>query len=239
MKNLSNLNLILLFILSVLSITFIIRLLKKNYNQNNNNLNRGIENSIDRLLGIKEGFQTTQRGYEYNSNNQKTEETAQQEIEKELETSTSSPPDDDDDGVGDSIDSLDENDGKDTSTLDTMFEGLQNLEQKCIKYEKSQQENDDNEKKRNEEYIQEQLDIENVKINELTEIVNFYRKKYHEKMSVNSQCRKNKFDSLEKSMSKMVETNENSDTKGSVNQQEVHLKINDNPTTTTSSEHNN
>ena len=224
MKNLSNLNLILLFILSVLSITFITRLLKKNYSQNNNNLNHGIENSIDRLLGIKEEFQTTQTatGNEYNSNNLDTEATAEKAIGEGLKNKPTSSP---------HVDSLDdddnnENDEKDTSTLDTMFEGLQNLEQKCIKYEQSQQENDDNEKKRNEESIQEQLDIENVKINELTEIVNFYRKKYHEKMSVNSQCRQNKFDSLEKTMSKLVETNENSDTKGSVNQQEVHLKIN-------------
>ena len=220
MKNLSNLNLILLFILSVLSITFITRLLKKNYSQNNNNLNHGIENSIDRLLGIKEGFQTTQTatGYDYSSNNLDTEATAEKAIGEGLKENPTSPPT--------IVDSLDDNDDEnDSSTLDTMFKGLHNLEQKCIEYEKSQQENDDNEKKRNEEHIQEQLDIENVKINELTEIVNFYRKKYHEKMSVNSQCRKNKFDSLENSMSKMVETNENSDTKGSVNQQEVHLQI--------------
>ena len=34
------------------------------------------------------------------------------------------------------------------------------------------------EKRKHEELIQEQLDIENVKINELTQIVNFYRKNH-------------------------------------------------------------
>jgi len=221
MKNLSNLNLILLFILSVLSITFITRLLKKNYSQNNNNLNHGIENSIDRLLGIKEGFQTTQTatGTDYSSNNLDTEATAENAIGEGLKKKPTSPPT--------IVDSLDDNDDdeNDSSTLDTMFKSLHNLEQKCIEYEKNQQTVDDAEKIRNENSIQEQLDIENVKINELTEIVNFYRKKYHEKMSVNSQCRQNKFDSLENTMSNLVKTNDNSDTKGSVNQQEVHLQI--------------
>jgi hypothetical protein len=215
MKNLSSLNLILLFILCIISVTFIVTILKQNYNHNNNNINQGIENSINRIIGMKEGFQT-QNDNKYNNNNNKTGQNASAAIDNGLELITTMSPQEET-----HIESLTDNDTNEPASLDDMFTNLTSLEEKCSEYEIKQQDNDDREKKRHEEFIQEQLDIENVKINELTEIVNFYRKKYHEKMSVNSECRKNKFNILENTMDGLNKVKEDD-----LNTQDVYLKFN-------------
>ena len=224
MKNLSSLNLILLFILCIISVTFIVTILKQNYKHNNNNINQGIENSINRIIGMKEGFQT-QNDNKYINNNNKTGQNASAAIDAGIASTTTAAPQEET-----HIESLTDNDTNEPASLDDMFTNLTSLEEKCSEYEIKQQDNDDREKKRHEEFIQEQLDIENVKINELTEIVNFYRKKYHEKMSVNSKCRKNKFNILENTMDGLKKVKEDD-----LNTQDVYLKFNNKtkPLTTT------
>ena len=114
-------------------------------------------------------------------------------------------------------------DGNEGSSLDVMFENLKSLEKKCKDYEDSQEKNDLDDKRKHEELIQEQLDIENVKINELTQIVNFYRKKYTEKKSVTGQCRKQKFGELEKTMKDVVELSNQHN--NSASKHEVNVKL--------------
>ena len=75
------------------------------------------------------------------------------------------------------------------STLDELFTNLESLETKCSMYEENQKTKDEENKEKHKKMIQEILDIENSKINELTEIVNFYRQKYFEKMNTKNQCR--------------------------------------------------
>ena len=55
-----------------------------------------------------------------------------------------------------------------------------------------------NKKKRNDKLIKEQIELEDKKIDELKEIVNYYRRKYNEKLHISSQCRNNKIKTLEK-----------------------------------------
>ena len=224
---LNNVNVILIFILCVLSITLIVTLLRKRHTQSNNNIDNGIDNSISRLIGIKEKFQT-KRGSQYNSRNKAAGDEAEDQIDKglgEIPSTTTQPQ---------HIDSLniDEDDENNTAqSLDQMFVNLKNLEDKCKSYEEGQRDTDDIEKKRHEESVQEQLDIENVKINELTEIVNFYRKKYQEKMTVNSQCRENKFTTLETNIDKLNTFQTGTD--GALNEQELYLKFNKQAATST------
>lgn len=234
MKNISSLNLILLFVLCILSVTFIVTILKKNYNHNNNNINQGIENSINRIIGMKEGFQN-KNGNNYIAANEQIGQNVDAKIKAEQALATTTSPQE-----PTHIESLHDNDTNETASLDDMFTNLTSLEEKCTEYETKQRDNDDREKKRHEEFIQEQLDIENVKINELTEIVNFYRKKYHEKMSVNSQCRGNKFNVLENTIKDLNNVKDDD-----LSTQEVYLKFNNkkkplvtDPPTTTSPQNN-
>tara|TARA_B110001450_G_scaffold254741_2_gene280729 strand:+ start:1415 stop:2128 length:714 start_codon:yes stop_codon:yes gene_type:complete len=223
---LNNVNVILIFILCVLSITLIVTLLRKRHTQSNNNIDNGIDNSINRLIGIKEKFQT-ESGSQYTKQNKNTEDSTEEQISSALQQKPST--------TTQHIDSLniddDENENNTAQSLDKMFENLKNLEDKCNSYEEGQRETDDKEKQRHEESVQEQLDIENVKINELTEIVNFYRKKYQEKMTVNSQCRENKFNTLETNINKLNTFQTGTD--GALNEQELYLKFNKQAATST------
>lgn len=228
LNKLNKVNVILIFILCVLSVTLIVTLLRKRHNQSNNNIDKGIDNSISRLIGLKEKFQT-QSGSQYNSRNKDTEDEAEEQIDNALGKIPSTTTQ-----TTQHIESLsigDENENNTAQSLDDMFDNLKNLEDKCTRYEDRQRETDDIEKMRHEERVQEQLDIENVKINELTEIVNFYRKKYQEKMSVNSQCRENKFNILETNIDKLNKLQ--TDTGGALNEQELYLKFNKPAATTT------
>lgn len=92
-------------------------------------------------------------------------------------------------GDGEEEEEEDDKGGSSESTLDEMFTNLESLETKCSIYEDKQKEKDEENKEEHKKMIQEILDIENSKINELTEIVNFYRQKYFEKMNTKNQCR--------------------------------------------------
>jgi len=168
---------------------------------------------------MKEGFQPKD-GDKYNKSNLTTGQNASDAIDNGLESTTTMSPQEET-----HIESLTDNDTNDSLSLDNMFTNLTNLEEKCSEYEIKQQETDDREKQRHEEFIQEQLDIENVKINELTEIVNFYRKKYQEKMSVNSKCRANKLSGLDAATKNLNNLN-----KDDLSTQEVYLKFNNKTT---------
>tara|TARA_B100000787_G_C16195827_1_gene300751 strand:- start:1900 stop:2604 length:705 start_codon:yes stop_codon:yes gene_type:complete len=230
LKNLSNLNLLLLVLLVCICVLALSTILTKKYN--NYKVKSSVEKTINRINGIREGFADSQN--EFGETNESSEVQAQkaiiqaEEYKKEQEALQAKKEDEEkakakEDAETESIEGLGAD--QDGVTLDTMFTNLNDLEKKCKSYEDRQRASDKEEKHRHEELIQEQLDIENVKINELTQIVNFYRKKYNEKKAVTGQCRKQKFGALEKTLSNVdsLHTKTNGASK-----QEVKVQINPN-----------
>lgn len=76
--------------------------------------------------------------------------------------------------------------------VDEVVSQLDDLEQKCNTYEEEQTKKNKLERERLKEIYNEQLEIETGKINELKNIVNYYRKRYNSKLSINNKCRKDK-----------------------------------------------
>lgn len=225
-KNLSTVNIVLLVVLMCTGLLFILTVINSIYKKYKTN--NSVEQTINRIKGIREGFETN----EFNQANMNSGKQAEELIgiaekaakEKKEQEKLEKEKDGDEDPESDDSDEDVELGGLSTgSSLDEMFENLKTLEKKCKDYEESQDKNDMDEKRKHEELIQEQLDIENVKINELTQIVNFYRKKYTEKKSVTGQCRKQKFGELEKTMKDVVElSNQNNN---SASKHEVNVKL--------------
>ena len=233
-NNLSTINIELLIVLVCICLIFLSTVINSKYKKYKTN--NSVEQTINRIKGIREGFKTNDFNQANMNSGKQAEENIsiaekvktakeEQEEKEKLETETngdedleSGDPDDSTDG--DELGTLDGNEG---SSLDVMFENLKSLEKKCKDYEDSQEKNDLDDKRKHEELIQEQLDIENVKINELTQIVNFYRKKYTEKKSVTGQCRKQKFGELEKTMKDVVELSNQHN--NSASKHEVNVKL--------------
>lgn len=230
-KNLSTVNIVLLVVLICTGLLFILTVINSIYKKYKTN--HSVEQTINRIKGIREGFKTNEFNQANMNSGKQAEELIgiaekaakekkeQEEKEKlEKETDGDEEPESGDSTEGDELGTLDGNEG---SSLDDMFKNLKTLEQKCKDYEDSQEKNDLDDKRKHEELIQEQLDIENVKINELTQIVNFYRKKYTEKKSVTGQCRKQKFGELEKTMKDVVELSNQHN--NSASKHEVNVKL--------------
>lgn len=229
-KNLSTVNIVLLVVLICTGLLFILTVINSIYKKYKTN--HSVEQTINRIKGIREGFKTNEFNQaNMNSGKQAEEligiaekaakEKKDQEEKEKLETETDGD-EEPESGYSDEgeFGTLGGNTG---SSLDDMFKNLKSLEQKCKDYEDSQEKNDLDDKRKHEELIQEQLDIENVKINELTQIVNFYRKKYTEKKSVTGQCRKQKFGDLEKTMKDVVELSNQHN--NSASKHEVNVKL--------------
>jgi len=230
-KNLSTVNIVLLVVLICTGLLFILTVINSIYKKYKTN--HSVEQTINRIKGIREGFETN----EFNQANmnsgkqaeeligiaekaakEKKEQEEKEKLEKEKDGDEEPESGDSDEGCD-----LGELDGNTGSSLDDMFKNLKSLEKKCADYEVSQKKNDMEDKREHEELIQEQLDIENVKINELTQIVNFYRKKYTEKKSVTGQCRNQKFGELEKTMKDVVELSNQHN--NSASKHEVNVKL--------------
>jgi len=231
-KNLSTVNIVLLVVLGCICLIFLSTVINSKYKKYKTN--NSVEQTINRIKGIREGFETN----DFNKANMNSGKQAEELIDIAAEKAAKEKEEQEklekeQDGVedpesGDLADSdeggeLGELDGNDGSSLDNMFTNLKTLEKKCKDYEDSQEKNDLDDKRKHEELIQEQLDIENVKINELTQIVNFYRKKYTEKKSVTGQCRKQKFGELEKTMKDVVELSNQHN--NSASKHEVNVKL--------------
>jgi len=230
-KNLSTVNIVLLVVLMCTGLLFILTVINSIYKKYKTN--NSVEQTINRIKGIREGFETNEFNQANMNSGKQAEETisiaekAKKEKEKqeEKEKLDKEKDGDEDPESGDSDEEvgLGELGGNTGSSLDVMFENLKSLEKKCKDYEESQDKNDMDDKRKHEELIQEQLDIENVKINELTQIVNFYRKKYTEKKSVTGQCRKQKFGELEKTMKDVVDLSNQHN--NSASKHEVNVKL--------------
>lgn len=231
-KNLSTVNIVLLVVLGCICLIFLSTVINSKYKKYKTN--NSVEQTINRIKGIREGFETN----DFNKANMNSGKQAEELIDIAAEKAAKEKEEQEklekeQDGVedpesGDLADSdeggeLGELDGNEGSSLDDMFTNLKTLEKKCKDYEDSQEKNDLDDKRKHEELIQEQLDIENVKINELTQIVNFYRKKYTEKKSVTGQCRKQKFGELEKTMKDVVELSNQHN--NSASKHEVNVKL--------------
>ena len=63
------------------------------------------------------------------------------------------------------------------------------MEQKCKEYEENERTKLDNERRYLKEKYREQLEIENDKIEQLKDLVN-YRRRYYKKLKINNDCRK-------------------------------------------------
>ena len=230
-KNLSTVNIVLLVVLMCTGLLFILTVINSIYKKYKTN--NSVEQTINRIKGIREGFETNEFNQANMNSGKQAEETIsiaekakkEKEEQEEKEKRDKEKDGDEDPEFGDSDEEvgLGELDGNTGSSLDDMFENLKSLEKKCADYEESQDKNDMDDKRKHEELIQEQLDIENVKINELTQIVNFYRKKYTEKKSVTGQCRKQKFGELEKTMKDVVDLSNQHN--NSASKHEVNVKL--------------
>jgi len=230
-KNLSTVNIVLLVVLMCTGLLFILTVINSIYKKYKTN--NSVEQTINRIKGIREGFETNEFNQANMNSGKQAEETIsiaekakkEKEEQEEKEKRDNEKDGDEDPEFGDSDEEvgLGELDGNTGSSLDEMFKNLKSLEKKCKDYEESQDKNDMDDKRKHEELIQEQLDIENVKINELTQIVNFYRKKYTEKKSVTGQCRKQKFGELEKTMKDVVDLSNQHN--NSASKHEVNVKL--------------
>ena len=230
-KNLSTVNIVLLVVLMCTGLLFILTVINSIYKKYKTN--NSVEQTINRIKGIREGFETNEFNQANMNSGKQAEETIsiaekakkEKEEQEEKEKRDKEKDGDEDPEFGDSDEEvgLGEINGNTGSSLDEMFKNLKSLEKKCKDYEESQDKNDMDDKRKHEELIQEQLDIENVKINELTQIVNFYRKKYTEKKSVTGQCRKQKFGELEKTMKDVVDLSNQHN--NSASKHEVNVKL--------------
>ena len=230
-KNLSTVNIVLLVVLMCTGLLFILTVINSIYKKYKTN--NSVEQTINRIKGIREGFETNEFNQANMNSGKQAEETIsiaekakkEKEEQEEKEKRDNEKDGDEDPEFGDPDEEVGvgELDGNTGSSLDDMFKNLKSLEKKCADYEDSQEKNDMDEKRKHEELIQEQLDIENVKINELTQIVNFYRKKYTEKKSVTGQCRKQKFGELEKTMKDVVDLSNQHN--NSASKHEVNVKL--------------
>lgn len=193
-----NLNLLLLFILFLLLFILLIKLFTKSKMNNINTLNNNISNQIDSLFKLKqkEKFEDYDSGY--GNANKQLQEAAKNAKKKVPPPPSLSLP-------SSSVDCSEcakkcKNNNGDDDVLNTMMDNLVTLETKCHEYEEKQHAYDKTEKENHEEIVREQIKIENEKIGELKEIVNYYRKKYNEKLNINSQCRKQKQDIMEQNI---------------------------------------
>ena len=64
------------------------------------------------------------------------------------------------------------------------------MEEKCRDYETKERDKIDKERQYLKEKYREQLEIENDKIEQLKDLVNYYRKRYYKKLNINNECRK-------------------------------------------------
>lgn len=231
-KNLSTVNIVLLVVLGCICLIFLSTVINSKYKKYKTN--NSVEQTINRIKGIREGFETNDFNKANMNSGKQAEEliniaaekaAKEKEEQEKLEKEQDGVEDPESGDLADSDEGgeLGELDGNEGSSLDDMFTNLKTLEKKCKDYEDSQEKNDLDDKRKHEELIQEQLDIENVKINELTQIVNFYRKKYTEKKSVTGQCRKQKFGELEKTMKDVVELSNQHN--NSASKHEVNVKL--------------
>ena len=94
-------------------------------------------------------------------------------------------------------------DSGDSSNIEDVLTDLDTLEKRCKTYEQNQINNFDTERKRLDDIHRGQLDIETDKINQLKEIVKYYKKEYDTKLTINTACRKEKQFKLDKDITQI------------------------------------
>ena len=103
--------------------------------------------------------------------------------------------------------------------VDDVVSQLDDLEQKCNTYEQEQTKKNKLERERLKEIYNEQLEIETEKINELKNIVNYYRKRYNSKLSISNKCRKDKQQDIKNTIKSIDKSNIINDPKITIEKQ--------------------
>jgi hypothetical protein len=100
-------------------------------------------------------------------------------------------------------------DSCDSSNIETVLTDLDTLEKRCQTYEQNQSNKFDTERKRLDDIHRGQLDIEKDKINQLQEIVKYYKKEYDTKLTINTKCRHEKQLKLDNDIKHINKPNDN------------------------------
>lgn len=190
-----SINFLLIFILLFLLMVLILRIINKSNNNTLlyvNNIDKFINKKLSKFINHHEGFKP------YNENAYQAAKKFNSEAQKGIPVTTAR--------IKKTVDSLPYH--KESSfdcascaspenSLENMIKNLDNLEEKCRYFEGKRDEYDEQEKIRTDKTMKEQIELEDAKIDELKEIVNYYRRKYNEKIHISSKCRTNKIDTLE------------------------------------------
>jgi hypothetical protein len=142
--------------------------------QSSNNNTNTLENSIkaNETILVKENFQNSLNQLDVDTSKLSSES----EKNKEEEQSVS----------GNNVSyQLDED-----ANIDDLLEQLDTMEDKCKEYEDKERTKLDKERQYLKEKYREQLEIENDKIEQLKDLVNYYRRRYYKKLKINNDCRK-------------------------------------------------
>jgi hypothetical protein len=160
--------LIFLFILSVCLLCAKNKLKQVyNSNTNSNDLRNAINNNENIL--IMENFQNSLNSFD------NAIESLETENHPEKETVTAS--------------NVNFQQGEDAD-IEDLLDQLDTMEEKCRVYETNEREKLDKEHAYLKQKYREQLEIENDKIEQLKDLVNYYRKRYYKKLKINNDCRK-------------------------------------------------
>ena len=196
-------NSLLITLLGVVSIILVNNIMYRyNRNRGNNSINfidNLINKNIAKCLKLREPF------YNYSGHQKATENNLRKATKNsKITTTTTKKPSKDYGSITkeDPCEYCNNNDNDES--LNRMIKNLDNLEDKCKEYEDRHDIWDNEQKEKHEKVLKEQIELEDKKINELKEIVNFYRRKYNEKLHITTRCRQNTVEELKTTVDKVV-----------------------------------
>lgn len=199
-------NLVLMILLGTLSsvtaVKIINRLNNDNFFKTKNTsdayyINNLINNNIKKCLKLRESFQ----------NNPANAMKEQIENSKPSTTASSKPKGNPYGSITQDSDPCKRCSCDNSESLNNLIENLDNLELKCREYETKQETWDNDQKEKHEKIVKNQIELENKKINELKQIVNYYRRKYNEKLHINTKCRETKINVMNQAAESLSEIN--------------------------------
>jgi len=196
-------NILLIILLGVVSTILIINIINR-YNRNRgynsiNFIDNMINKNIAKCLKLREPF------YNYSKDQKNAENNLRKATKNsKITTTTTKNPSKDYGSITKEDPCKYCNNTNNDESLNNMIKNLDNLEDKCKEYEDRHDTWDKEQKEKHEKVIKEQIELEDKKINELKEIVNFYRRKYNEKLHINTQCRQSTVEELKKTVDEVV-----------------------------------
>lgn len=112
--------------------------------------------------------------------------------------------------------------------LTNLMKHLDTMEAKCTVYEANERDKIQKETDYLKEKYKDQLNIENEKIEQLKDLVNYYRKRYYKKLNINNQCRvkiQSKLDDDTDFIKDLGETAQDNQLKLNINAEELLAKL--------------